>query len=100
LSADATRSPKTPLNPFYATTTIRFSIAKLSIVDLKIYDLLGREVETLVHGEMNAGLHEVTFDATKFASGQLRGHEEVNSFEVVFWLIATMLFSHNNGYSF
>ena len=69
MSADATRSPKTPLNPFYATTTIRFSIAKLSIVDLKIYDLLGREVETLVHGEMNAGLHEVTFDATKFASG-------------------------------
>jgi len=56
-------------NPFNPTTTIRFSIVKLSIVDLKIYDLLGREVETLVDGPMEAGTHEVTFDATRFASG-------------------------------
>ena len=56
-------------NPFNPTTTIRFSIAKLSIVDLKIYDLLGREEETLVDGPMEAGIHGVTFDATSLASG-------------------------------
>jgi len=56
-------------NPFNPTTTIRFSIGKLSMVNLKIFDLLGREVETLVEGPMEAGVHEVTFDATRFASG-------------------------------
>jgi hypothetical protein len=56
-------------NPFNPSTTIQFSIGKLSIVDLKIYDLLGREVETLVKGEMSAGVHSVQFDASKLASG-------------------------------
>jgi len=56
-------------NPFNPTTTIQFSIAKSSMVNLKIFDLLGREVETLVDGPMEAGTHEVTFDATRFASG-------------------------------
>ena len=56
-------------NPFNPTTMIKFSIAKLSIVNLKIYDLLGREVETLVDGPMEEGIHEVTFHATSLASG-------------------------------
>ncbi|HEY6953365.1 MAG TPA: T9SS type A sorting domain-containing protein [Bacteroidota bacterium] len=56
-------------NPFNPTTTIRFSIAKFSIVNLEIYDLLGREVATLANGEMPAGVHEVTFDASRLASG-------------------------------
>lgn len=56
-------------NPFNPTTAIQFSVAKLSIVDLKIFDLGGREVETLVDGPMEAGAHQVTFDASRFASG-------------------------------
>ncbi len=56
-------------NPFNPATTIEFSISKLSIVNLKIYDLLGREGETLVNGEMTAGMHAVQFDATRLASG-------------------------------
>ena len=56
-------------NPFNPKTTITFSISKSSIVDLKIYDLLGREVETLINGEMTAGEHQVSFDASRFASG-------------------------------
>ncbi|HEY6953366.1 MAG TPA: T9SS type A sorting domain-containing protein [Bacteroidota bacterium] len=56
-------------NPFNPATTIRFSIAKFSVVNLKIYDLLGREVATLVNGAMNAGVHEATFDASRLASG-------------------------------
>jgi predicted outer membrane repeat protein len=56
-------------NPFNPTTTIQFSIAKLSIVNLKVYDLLGREVETLANGAMDPGVHTVQFDASKFSSG-------------------------------
>ncbi len=56
-------------NPFNPTTTISFQLAAVSKLNLKIYDLLGREVETLLDGEMNAGMHQVTFDAAKFSSG-------------------------------
>ncbi|HEY6953258.1 MAG TPA: T9SS type A sorting domain-containing protein, partial [Bacteroidota bacterium] len=56
-------------NPFNPTTTIRFSIGKLSMVNLKIYDLLGREVETLVNGAQTPGSHEVKFDASRLSSG-------------------------------
>jgi hypothetical protein len=56
-------------NPFNPTTTIQFSTSKLSIVNLKVFDLLGREVTTLANGEFAAGMHEVSFDASKFASG-------------------------------
>ncbi len=56
-------------NPFNPTTKIGFQLSALSKVSLKIYDLLGREVETLVDGEISAGVHRVTFDASRFASG-------------------------------
>jgi hypothetical protein len=56
-------------NPFNPSTTIRFQLAASSRVTLKIYDVLGREVASLVDGQMNAGVHQVTFDAAKFASG-------------------------------
>ncbi len=56
-------------NPFNPTTVISFQLAAISRVSLKIYDLLGREVAMLVNGEMPAGMHEVPFDASRFASG-------------------------------
>ncbi len=56
-------------NPFNPTTEIRYQLSAISKVSLKVYDLLGREVETLVEGEMTAGAHRVTFDASRFASG-------------------------------
>ncbi|HTP13293.1 MAG TPA: T9SS type A sorting domain-containing protein [Bacteroidota bacterium] len=56
-------------NPFNPTTTISYQLAAVSTVTLKVYDLPGRELATLVDGEMSAGTHEVAFDATKFASG-------------------------------
>ncbi len=57
-------------NPFNPTTNIRFSIPKLSNVTLKIYNVSGQEVATLVNNEVvSAGVKEVTFDATTFASG-------------------------------
>lgn len=56
-------------NPFNPTTAIDFQLAAKSRVTLKVFDILGREVETLIDGEMGTGLHQVTFDASKFASG-------------------------------
>jgi hypothetical protein len=56
-------------NPFNPATTIKFSIPLSSKVTLKIYDILGREVSTLVNEVRNAGNHEVNFDASGLASG-------------------------------
>ncbi|MBU2508212.1 MAG: T9SS type A sorting domain-containing protein, partial [Bacteroidetes bacterium] len=67
-------------NPFNPTTTIRFSLTpSLSQwervsegrvrVTLKVFDMLGREVATLVDGELHAGEHSVVFNAKGLASG-------------------------------
>jgi hypothetical protein len=56
-------------NPFNPTTTITYSIPKESQVNLKIYDVMGREVAVLVNGRQQAGVYEVNFNATSLASG-------------------------------
>ncbi len=56
-------------NPFNPTTEIRFQISEVSHVTLKVYDVLGREVRTLVNEELKAGSYETTFDASGLASG-------------------------------
>lgn len=61
-------SPNYP-NPFNPSTTINYSIPKRGMVTLKVYDVLGREVETLVNGIRNAGTYEVRFDGARLASG-------------------------------
>ena len=56
-------------NPFNPKTTIEFSIANTEFVTLKIYNLLGQEVATLISEELSAGSHKNTWDASYFASG-------------------------------
>ena len=56
-------------NPFNPTTTINYSILKLSNVVIKVYDVLGKEAATLVNEEKPAGTYEVEFDASKISSG-------------------------------
>ena len=56
-------------NPFNPNTKIQFSITKEAFVTLKVYDMLGREVETLVNGEKGSGTYEVSFDASTLSSG-------------------------------
>ena len=56
-------------NPFNPSTTIKYSVPQRSMVLLKIYDITGREVQTLLNQEMNSGNYEVTFNASKLASG-------------------------------
>jgi hypothetical protein len=56
-------------NPFNPTTNINFDIIKEGDVKIIIYDLLGREVETLVNMNMQAGRYRVDFTSTSYASG-------------------------------
>ena len=56
-------------NPFNPTTTISFSIPSSSFISLKVYDILGKEVATLVNEEKQAGNYEVNFDAASLSSG-------------------------------
>ena len=56
-------------NPFNATTTFQFEIGRSGPVILKIYNILGQEVATLLNQEMIAGKHKVPFNASKISSG-------------------------------
>ena len=56
-------------NPFNPTTMIKFSIPKTSLVKLVVYDILGREVRTLVNEQKMPGYYDISFDASMFASG-------------------------------
>jgi len=66
-------------NPFNPTTTIKYSIPSVQnsllggvgggFVTLKVYDILGKEVATLVNKELKTGNYEVKFDASNLSSG-------------------------------
>ncbi|MFH0735381.1 MAG: FISUMP domain-containing protein [bacterium] len=56
-------------NPFNPNTTIKYSIPSSDIVTLKVYDVLGKEVTSLVNGFKNTGNYEVNFDGSKLSSG-------------------------------
>ena len=71
-------------NPFNPTATIAYEIPQTGFVSLKVYDILGREVATLVNEEKPAGSYEVQFNASGLTSGiyfyQLKadGYSETN----------------------
>ena len=56
-------------NPFNPTTVINYQLPASSFVTLKVYDILGREVATLVNGRQNAGYYNATFNAVQLSSG-------------------------------
>ncbi len=56
-------------NPFNPSTTISYQLSDVTHVALKVYDILGREVATLVSGEETPGKYEVRFDSSRLASG-------------------------------
>jgi len=56
-------------NPFNPSTVIKFGLATDSKVSVKIYDVLGREVATLINGALESGSHEVQFNAKNITSG-------------------------------
>ncbi|MEI6053360.1 MAG: T9SS type A sorting domain-containing protein, partial [Opitutaceae bacterium] len=56
-------------NPFNPSTTIRYSLARQSHVELTVFDMLGREVSTLVSAEQSAGEYHVQVDGSTIPSG-------------------------------
>jgi endoglucanase len=56
-------------NPFNPTTNLRFALPSASFVTLKVYDLLGRELATIVNGNRAAGTYTVSWDASAYPSG-------------------------------
>ncbi|MCB9248891.1 MAG: T9SS type A sorting domain-containing protein [Ignavibacteriales bacterium] len=56
-------------NPFNPVTKISYQIPTPGLVTLRIYDVLGREVRTLVNKELNSGKYEIEFDASSLSSG-------------------------------
>lgn len=56
-------------NPFNPTTTIAFSLSSRSQVNVSIFDILGRTVESIDMGVLSAGQHEVNWDASSMSSG-------------------------------
>lgn len=56
-------------NPFNPTTTIAYQLPAASNVSLKVFDMLGKEVATLVNGRQEAGAYTVNFNANQLSSG-------------------------------
>lgn len=56
-------------NPFNPSTNIKFDLPSDNNVQIKVYDLLGKEVATLVNGRYSAGSHEINWDASDLSSG-------------------------------
>jgi Carboxypeptidase regulatory-like domain/Secretion system C-terminal sorting domain len=74
-------------NPFNPTTTISYQIPSENFVTLKIYNVIGQEVATLVNSQQSAGTYYVKFNGTNLASGiylyQLRAGEYVNTKKLI-----------------
>lgn len=56
-------------NPFNPTITIQFDVPRTEMVSIEVFDVLGRQVATLVNGVRNAGSHQVQFNAQGLSSG-------------------------------
>jgi hypothetical protein len=70
-------------NPFNPNTTIEIHLPKSEYVSLKIYDMLGREVLTLISRELTAGRYQVEFDGKDIASGIYYYQLEAGGFRAV-----------------
>jgi hypothetical protein len=70
-------------NPFNPNTTIKYYVPGNSFVTIKIYDVLGNELKTLINDEKSAGYYKIDFDASQFSSGiyiyELKSNEFVAS---------------------
>ena len=74
-------------NPFNPSTTIEFALPKSTFVTLKVYNLLGEEVATLIAEQRSAGIHRINWDARGLTSGvylyRLEGGEFVQTKKLI-----------------
>ena len=70
-------------NPFNPLTTMQYLIPQVSHVTIKVYDIIGKEIKTLVNEEKLAGKYVVQFDGSNFSSGvyfyQMRAGEFIDT---------------------
>jgi hypothetical protein len=74
-------------NPFNPSTTISYQLSAEGFVSLKVYDVLGKEVTTLVNEIKQSGVHEVNFDASEYTSGIYLYRMTVNNFTQTYKMI-------------
>lgn len=74
-------------NPFNPSTTISYQLATEGFVSLKVYDVLGKEVTTLVNEIKQSGVHEVNFDASEYTSGIYLYRMTLNNFTQTYKMI-------------
>jgi len=67
-------------NPFNPSTTISFNLPKPGIVTLRVYNLMGEEIKTLVEGYKKAGVYRINFNAEDLASGMYLYRLSTNGF--------------------
>ena len=67
-------------NPFNPSTTIKYQIPEDGMVSINIYDILGKEIKTLVNEQKTTGRYKVKFDASDLASGVYIYRIQVNDF--------------------
>jgi hypothetical protein len=77
---DAYRLDQNYPNPFNPVTNITFALPKDGIASIRVYDIMGRTVATLIDGRMAAGQHTIAFDASKLATGVYFYRLEAGSF--------------------
>ena len=74
-------------NPFNATTTIEYELPYQTRATIKIYNILGREIETLFDGQQSAGCHNISWKADNMPSGiyflKLRASDQVETKRMV-----------------
>lgn len=68
-------------NPFNPSTVISFAIPKSGLVTLKVYDMLGQEITTLLNEEISTGAYNVSFDGSNLASGTYMYSLRVGDFQ-------------------
>ena len=75
-------------NPFNPLTTISYSIPKKGFVSLKVYDVLGNEIVTIIHENKQAGKYKVEFEANEITSGiyfyQLKSGDYIETKKMIF----------------
>jgi hypothetical protein len=74
-------------NPFNPVTTIGFTLKESSIVSLRVFDILGREVKTIINERLEAGIHQAEFDGGNLESGVYFYEIQANNFRDVKKLI-------------
>jgi hypothetical protein len=67
-------------NPFNATTVIKYTMPTAGFVTLKIYDMLGKEISTVINSHKYAGEHSITYTASDLASGVYLYRLQINDF--------------------